>query len=396
MYGGDDNEYAIAAVQDKMGDFIIGGFTETFGAGIRDMFLFKVSEGGDTLWTHTYGGESIDAAIDMKQTTDGGFIMTGYTFSYGAGNSDVYVIRTDSNGQVLWQKTFGGALNDIGHAIAETADGGFVIAGETESFSVSNRDIYLVRLNADGELQWSFTYGGMDYEAGNAISLRENGDIAIAGYTRGEGAGAEDFLLLLTDDQGTMKWARTYGGPEDETAKEIISLADKGFLITGYARSFSAGGLDVYLVRTDSIGISGCDQEVENFNARNITSAQGAPVSEVSFGTVVKERPTLTGSTNTSVANACKVLNTVSGESMEEPFTIYPNPAHDVLLIKSSSPLFAGSCTISLFDPYGRRLVHIPLESGDETIDLPILPPGMYVVAIFDGRDTWTRTIVIR
>ena len=322
--------------------------------------------------------------------------MTGYTFSYGAGNSDVYVIRTDSNGQVLWQKTFGGALNDIGHAIAETADGGFVIAGETESFSVSNRDIYLVRLNADGELQWSFTYGGMDYEAGNAISLRENGDIAIAGYTRGEGAGAEDFLLLLTDDQGTMKWARTYGGPEDETAKEIISLADKGFLITGYARSFSAGGLDVYLVRTDSIGISGCDQEVENFNARNITSAQGAPVSEVSFGTVVKERPTLTGSTNTSVANACKVLNTVSGESMEEPFTIYPNPAHDVLLIKSSSPLFAGSCTISLFDPYGRRLVHIPLESGDETIDLPILPPGMYVVAIFDGRDTWTRTIVIR
>lgn len=395
MYGGDDNEYAIGAVQDAKGNFIIGGFTETFGAGIRDMFLFKVTEGGDTLWTRTYGGESIDAAIEMKSTSDGGFIMTGYTFSFGAGSSDVYVIRTDSSGQVLWQKTFGGTLNDIGHAIVETADGGFVIAGETESFGVGNRDIYLLRINADGDLQWSFAYGGMDYEAANAVTLSQNGDIAIAGYTRGDGAGAEDFLLLLTDDKGEMKWARTYGGPEDETAKAIITTPDDGFLMTGYARSFSTGGLDVYLVRTDSMGISGCDQTVESFSTQNITTTEDTPASVISYGTVIKQRPTLSGRTNTTVSDPCAILNTDSGEGIEEPFSIYPNPANDVLYINSPQASITGTCMVNLFDTFGRRVLHRRIDAGDDTIALTSLPPGVYVVSIFNGRETFARTIVI-
>ncbi len=395
MYGGDDNEYAIGAVQDEQGDFIVGGFTETFGAGIRDMFLFKVTEGGDTLWTRTFGGESIDAANDMKQTSDGGFIMTGYTFSYGAGSSDVYVVRTDSIGQVVWQKTFGGTLNDIGHSITETADGGFVIVGETESFGVGNRDVYLLRLNADGLLQWSYAYGGSNYEAGNAVVIRENGDIAITGYTRGEGAGAEDFLLLLADDQGTMKWARTYGGPEDETAKAIIATPDNGFLMTGYARSFSLGGLDVYLVRTDSMGISGCDEAVENFTTRVITSLEGTPASEVGYGTVIKQRPTLSGRTNTTVANPCKILNTVSSEESSDFFMIYPNPTEEVLCIKTSNTSSTRNLLLSLFDTFGRRVLQKPLEGGENRLVLPPLAPGMYIVSVFDGFKTISRSIVI-
>lgn len=122
MYGGQENEYGLSVMQSADGNFVVGGFTESHGAGIRDMLLFKVDDTGDTLWTRTYGGESIDAAMATKATDDGGYVLAGYTFSYGAGSSDVYVIRTDSVGNVIWQKTFGGTLNDIGHDVIQTTD----------------------------------------------------------------------------------------------------------------------------------------------------------------------------------------------------------------------------------------------------------------------------------
>ncbi len=382
MYGGDDNEYGVAVAQSADGNFVIGGFTETFGAGIRDMLLMKVDETGDTLWTKTFGGESIDAALDMKQTLDGGYVLAGYTFSDGAGSSDIYVVRTDSEGNVIWQRTYGGTLNDIGHAIIETSDGGFSICGETESFGVGNRDIYLIKVDVNGNVEWSKAFGGEDYEAANAIVQANDGGFVLAGYTRGYGAGGEDFIVLKTDAQGQYTWSGTYGGKQDDAAKSIINADDNGFVVTGYSRSFSNGGLDVYLVKTDSLGASSCGEFINNINTTDLMSITKSPNFEVGYGTVIKQRTTVVGRTNTIIQDPCDIINVVAEFVNLTQWQVHPNPANNFLVIDRQDGDAIEEKQIEIHDLLGRQMQSISFDPHNNQIDISRLATGAYVLTI--------------
>jgi hypothetical protein len=202
-----------------------------------------------TEWSETYGGMDYDFGYSVVQTTDGGYAIAGETYSYGAGGTDVYLVKTYANGTAQWTQTYGGTSHEIAFSVVQTTDGGYAIAGYTESYGAGNSDMYLVKTDAYGIAQWNQTYGGPDYDYGRSVVQTTDGGYAIAGYTESYGAGNDDFWLVKTDAYGIAQWNQTYGGTTTDMAHSLVQTTDGGYAIAGYIAAN-----DVQLVKTDETG----------------------------------------------------------------------------------------------------------------------------------------------
>jgi len=257
-YGGTNNDWGNSVAQTTDGGYIIAGWTYSYGAG-GDVYLIKTNASGDTLWTRTYGGTDIDWGNSVAQTTDDGFIIAGYTYSYGA-SEDVYLIKTNSLGDTLWTRTYGGTNNDWGNSVAQTTDGGYIIAGWTDSYGTGG-DVYLIKTNASGDTLWTRTYGGTIYDEGNSVARTTDGGYIITGDTYSYGAGGDDVYLVKTDSLGETLWTRTCGATDLDKGYSVAQTFDGGYIITGYTRSYGAGNGDVYLIKTDANGNVGVEEK---------------------------------------------------------------------------------------------------------------------------------------
>jgi hypothetical protein len=253
-YGGSDVDLAYSVQQTADGGYIVAGYTNSFGASYYDFYLVKTNSSGDTLWTRTYGGDSDEHAYSVRQTTDGGYIVAGETMSSGAGDYDAYLVKTDAQGDTLWTRTYGGSSTDWAYSVQQTADGGYIVAGNTVSFGAGGADFYLVKTNSQGDTLWTRTYGGSSYDAANSVQQTADRGYIVAGVTRSFGAGDYDFYLVKTNSQGDTLWTRTYGGSDYDFAYPVQQTADGGYIVAGFTWSFGAGLCDLYLVKTNSQG----------------------------------------------------------------------------------------------------------------------------------------------
>jgi hypothetical protein len=253
-YGGASGDYGSLIQETSEGGFIIAGLTQSFGAGGADVYLIKTDSLGDTIWTKTYGDIEWDESWSVYQTSDKGFIITGWTESFGAGSGDVYLIKTDSLGDTLWTRSYGGIDGDAGKFVQETSVGGFIIAGWTQSFGAGGADVYLIKTDSQGDTLWTKTYGSSDNDYANSIQETFNGGFIIIGWTFSFGAGSADVYLIKTDSIGDSLWTKTYGGIDGDVGWSGQQTLDGGFIITGVTGSFGSGGGDVYLIKTDSLG----------------------------------------------------------------------------------------------------------------------------------------------
>ena len=209
-YGGTNYDLGYSAQQTQDGGYIIAGSAASFGAGGGDVYLIKTNVYGDTLWTRTYGGTYYDGGFSVQQTSDGGYIVAGYTGSFGAGG-DVYLIKTNAFGDTLWTRTYGGTSYDLGNSGQQTSDGGYIIAGYTNSFGAGGYDVYLIKTNSQGDTLWTRTYGGTNVDVGESVRQTSDGGYVITGTTGSFGAGG-DFYLIKTNATGDTLWTRTCGG----------------------------------------------------------------------------------------------------------------------------------------------------------------------------------------
>jgi hypothetical protein len=253
-YGGTDDDRGYSAQQTSDGGYIIAGFSEFLGAEWYDVYFIKTDANGDTAWTRTCGGTGVDAGRSVQQTSDGGYIIAGYTESFGAGNLDVYLIKTDASGDILWTGTYGGTGDDGGLSVQQASDGGYIIAGYTSSFGVGGRDVYLIKTSVSGDTVWTRTYGGTGDDGGLSVRQASDGGYIIAGFTEPFGAGDYDVYLIKTDASGDTLWTKTYGGTNNDYGSSVQQTSDGGYIIAGYTESFGAGNLDVYLIKTDASG----------------------------------------------------------------------------------------------------------------------------------------------
>ena len=253
-FGGSGDDWCNSVQQTLDGGFVMAGRTGSFGAGLVDVYLIKTDGSGNKVWEKTFGGSSYDYGYSVQQTSDGGFLIVGNTYSLGDGSLEVYLIKTDVSGNKVWEKNFGGSSFDFGYSVEKTSDGGFVIIGFTTSFGAGQEDVYLVKVDAEGNKIWEKTFGGFLEDQGNSIQQTSDGGFIISGFTESLGAGYFDVYLIKTDANGKKIWEKTFGGSSFDWGYSVQQVSDGGFVITGKTFSSGAGGSDVYLIKTDSEG----------------------------------------------------------------------------------------------------------------------------------------------
>jgi len=258
-YGGVAAEEGNSLVETSDGGYAIVGSTESFGAGETDVWLVKTDAFGTVEWNITHGGSDYDFGRSLVVTSDGGYAIAGYTGDIGAGVwSDFWLIKTDAYGNEEWNQTYGGADQEKGASLVATSDGGYAIAGTTHSSDYMFGDFWLIKTDAYGNEEWNQTYGGIKGEWLYSIVETQDGGYAMVGTWDlpifGGSGWTNNSWLVKTDEDGNMEWNQTYTGGN---AHSLIATSDGGYAIasTRYYDSNDAGGwTDFWLIKTDEFG----------------------------------------------------------------------------------------------------------------------------------------------
>ena len=276
-FGGTDSDYGRSVQQTADGGYIITGKARSFGNGKYDVILTKTDANGVEKWTRYLGGTRDEFGASVHQTTDGGYIIAGEKevplSSSGLDlGRNVLLIKTDTFGTQQWQKqySFADLSDDFGYSVQLTNDGGYIILGQTKDFVSWDEDVYLIKTDGNGDSLWTKTFGGLNLDFGYAVQQTNDGGYIITGSTASFGNGGYDAWLIKTDGSGIEQWSQTFGGTNDDAGYSVQQTTNGGYIIAGETRSLgnfggNPLGVDVYLIKTDGQG--------------NITSTFNIPIS---------------------------------------------------------------------------------------------------------------------
>mgnify|MGYP000455391515 CR=1 FL=1 len=249
VFGGSSSDGGQSVVETADGGLVVTGYTTSFGNEYQ-VYLLKTDSTGNLLWEKNFGGTSSDYGYGVIETADGGLVVTGYTYSFG-NSSQAYLLKTDSSGNLLWEKNFGGTSNDYGYSVAETADGGLVVTGYTTSFG-NEYQVYLLKTDSTGNLLWEKNFGGTSSDYGYGVIETADGGLVVTGYTYSFGNSSQAYLLK-TDSSGNLLWEKNFGGTSNDYGYSVVETSDGGLVVTGRTDSYE-NSYQVYMIWTDSEG----------------------------------------------------------------------------------------------------------------------------------------------
>lgn len=244
-FGGADTDNAASVQQTEDGGYVIAGATKSFGSGNQDTWLIKTDANGNQQWRKMYGGTGDDGAYSVRKTLDKGYVLAGWTNSYGAGSYDAWVIKVDENGNKQWDKTFGGTSHEEASSIQQTLDGGYIIAGLTKSYGAGNADAWLLKIDGTGNEQWSKTFGEQNDDRAWSVQQTSRGGYILAGSK------TDDAWLIKTDANGNEVWSKTFGGADPDEAFSIVQTSGGGYAVAGRTRHGLESG-DAWLIKLSS------------------------------------------------------------------------------------------------------------------------------------------------
>lgn len=375
-YGGSAKEFANKIIEDADSNYVIAGYTISAGGsgdvtaqqGGGDAWILKIDNEGEIIWDKSLGGNNIEEANDIIQTADGGYIMTGFTFSnngHVSGNHglfDCWLVKLDTDGNITWQKTLGGSFDDRGTSIKQTPEGGYILAGITSSNDgdvtgfhgtpglLFNFDFWAIKLDATGNITWSKVFGGTDSDQAYSICPAEDGGYVLAGLSRSNNGdvsgnhGGYDYWVIKIDAGGNLIWQKAMGGTGDDNAYAADNTTDNGFVIFGSAASPNNGDVtgsyypssDLWLVKLEGYEIAGTH------------------------------------------ANAFSNIS------------LYPNPATNNLTINN----LQNGAGIKITDVSG-KIVYTSKGADTANLDISGLQSGIYMVTMSNGKATETKKLVI-
>ena len=387
------------------GGFVMLGTTYSFGQGVADMYLVKMDGGGNITWVKTFGDTLLEEGRYVQQTIDGGYILVGSSSSYGPYSSDVYLVKTDQLGNLQWCYTYGGHNNDYGYCVKQTNDGGFIIVGTTYSFGYGNGDVYLIKTDANGVMTWSRTYGGTNFDDGQSVFQTADGGYLIGGTTENY-SGANQYLCAIkTDNVGNLQWTKTFGGSQPNLGSSISFTNDGGFLLGGYTDSYGAGNSDYYLIKTDPWNEDLCSNGditlYSTFAATNTAfrfTFTHSNTPQNPLGHRVSNFHTNVGTGGTELSICFQLGVNDLKETMKE-VTVFPNPCNgQTTLSINSSKNFSSSIHLHLYNILGQEFPLNYYWQDSKTgflLMVKDVPSGVYFCKVLDGESFLSMSKII-
>lgn len=406
-YGGTDSEWGRSVQQTEDGGFIIGGYVWT---DEYDIYLVKTDSNGDTQWTRTYGGSNSDQAYSVQQTNDGGYIIGGRTDSFGAGGYDAYLVKTDADGDTVWTRTFGGSDGDWVESICQTDDGGYVAAGRVNWICGQDvGNIYLIKTNQDGDSLWTRSYGGDYGDYGYSVEQTSDGGFIIGGSSSSFTTDPYIGYLVKTDAEGIELWSQTYAYQSSwrNKIKSVRQTLDGGYIVAAHLVDYFGAWseCDAYFFKTDDIG-NVIWETVYVDSTHQITMesiCQNDDGSYISCGTYIGS-PQGPGGYDIFLVK-------LAGASVEIEYDSTPVPAQFALKDNCPNPFnsqtsicfdipVAGHVDIEVYNVLGRKvetLVDDYMQAGSHTLnwDATSFPRGIYFCRLVAGDNSETRRMML-
>ncbi len=257
-YGGAENDFGHYIDKTKDGNYIILGHSASYAKEFTDLCLIKIDVKGNVLWAKSYGMDKSEYANSIKTTSDGGFVILGETINFIGSdkNSDILVVKTTADGTFEWSKIYGGKSTDYGYTIEQTKDMGYIIGGETNSFGAGEWDFYLLKLAKDGRLEWAKTYGELLSDYGRCAVQTADGGYLIGGNTINFNASEFDFVISKVDKNGEPQWTKMHGGAGTDYMLSMKLMENDQFVVCGYTNSFDLPAEDAFITLFHSSGKS--------------------------------------------------------------------------------------------------------------------------------------------
>ncbi len=397
LYGGTGDDVSASASETPDKNYLVIGSTNSFSnmTSDYDIYLLKLTMSGDTLWTKTVGTDSTyERAYSSIITSDNNILVVGSIQSFSNGIQNMLVIKMDQNGNIIWEKSFGGDVVEIGESVLETADNGFIITGETTSFGIATpfyTNVYLVRIDANGDSLWTRYYGNTWYDYSRSIIAVDNNSYIVSGWYATNGAEVSDFYALRIQDNGDTTWTRLYGGGGWEYSYDIVKKGNNDFILIGNTNSSGAGSYDIYLVNIDS---NGDTLWTKTFGSAIYENAKGALRTNDGNYIVYGQRKPKSRSNVSDILLVKINLNDISNidehnNSLPSIFILeqnYPNPFNPSTQIKFSIPQ-ESQVSLKLYDVTGREvgtLIEEFMQSGTYIINFNAneLSSGIYFYKI--------------
>ncbi|MFX1487572.1 MAG: hypothetical protein ACFFBI_00370 [Promethearchaeota archaeon] len=252
-WGGIDNDIGNALCLDSRNNIYITGVTRSLGDNNGDLALIKYNESGELEWNRTWGGDQLEVGYDLTTDKSENIYVIGYTESYGL-LGDIILLKFNSSGVLLWNKTWGGGDTDLGYAISVDSDENVYFTGYTSSFEAETSDLLLVKSNKEGNIQWNITWGDTFPDEGRDLAIDSSNNIFVVGTTQNYGAGSNDFVLLKFNSSGNLIWNTTWGGSENEYAYSIALNSKEYIYVVGYTTSFNGNDKDVAVIKFNETG----------------------------------------------------------------------------------------------------------------------------------------------
>ncbi|MHB8260588.1 MAG: T9SS type A sorting domain-containing protein [Bacteroidia bacterium] len=370
--------------QTSDGGFILAG--EGDATGNTDFLLIKTDLVGNLQWAKTFGGSGLERAFSVFQINGTGYILSGFTESFSVMSDEMYVVRTDLNGNLLWSKIYGGSRNDIPYCMQKTNDGGYVLAGESTSFNGgNNQDIYVIKIDSSGNLIWSKDYDYSWYDYSFYISQTNDNGFIVSGGINVGGGNYSPYLLKINPNGDTM-WSKTID--TNNIAYCAIQTKDNGFSILTSKTNTSSQGLS--LIKTDSLG-NACLQNSIHANIIANTTTVSIPSTSSNTANFTTTTMNVKIGSRGNISQICPSLSGIEILYNNNEISIYPNPASNQFFIDANT---IDKLTMVLYDVNG-RLVLIRSISGKSNIDISSLDEGVYTISIISNEGVINKKLVI-
>lgn len=253
IYGGTGDEEGLSILEESDGGLVMSGRTNSFGSGNDDVYVLKTDKSGSMIWSKAFGGINRDLSTNFQKTSDGGYIFTGLTESFGSGFNDFFLTKTDVNGNISWSKVFGGSSFETSYHVLQTNDGGYILAGGSSSFGSSSYEMYIVKTDNNGNILWQTSLDATDKYSASHIIQTAGGDYVISGFSLDASSNYNGAIVLKLNSAGNVLWAKKYSNSED-AAFSIYPTSDNGFILTGNTKSINSVSYDILLLKIDSNG----------------------------------------------------------------------------------------------------------------------------------------------